>query len=90
MPLRGIQVQTPQGKAQERIRCTIYSEVEIMTDTIRKDKQERLKIETIYRLRKHSIIKQLKNPQMSKIESKSIDTMIRELLSEVEREDEAE
>jgi len=59
-----------------------------MTEEIKKDKQERLKIDTIYRLRKHSIIKQLKNPQMSKIESKSIDAMIQELLSEVEREDE--
>jgi hypothetical protein len=59
-----------------------------MTEEIKKDRQERLKIDTIYRLRKHSIIKQLKNPQMSKIESKSIDAMIQELLTEVEREDE--
>jgi len=59
-----------------------------MTEEIRKDKQERLKIDTIYRLRKHNIIKQLTNPQMSKIESKSIDAMIQELLSEVEKEDE--
>jgi len=59
-----------------------------MTGEIKKDRQERLKIDTIYRLRKHSIIKQLKNPQASKIESKSIDAMIQELLTEVEREDE--
>jgi len=59
-----------------------------MTEEIKKDRQERLKIDTIYRLRKHSIIKQLKNPQMTKIESKSIDAMIQELLTEVEREDE--
>jgi len=88
MPLRGIPIQAPQRQTQERTRCTVYGEVETMTEEIKKDKQERLKIDTIYRLRKHSIIKQLQNPQVSKIESKSIDTMIQELLTEVEKEDE--